>query len=511
VGEEGLVLGLNAPADMRLAPNFFAMLGARWIRVVLLPDVDLTPWIQDAHSRGLKVLGVIARESIDNMSFSEAAKLYSNRYGQSLSALQCGNEPDHESESSWTMTQSELNGLLATFDRIMEPDLLVGPGLVSGDPHWLDSVDTENLMSAIAVHPYGQRPDNLQDWSETPGNFGVVGSLLDSYRYHNRPIWVTEVGVSTTQVSHAFQARYTEAMLKALKLRSDVPVVTWFCADDAMVKEFGLYDINGSPKVAATSFMKVAGAQEPEPTVTVKAIDVSSHQPANLDALIAQHQAKHVIVKLYMPWESVSFDHSNQQVNSARMNHCSVGGYVWAYRSQDPIATINNVIALCASIGLELPLLWIDCETYEQNGVVVDPGPDAEWLARAVDHAERVYGMKCGIYTGRWWVRDHFPGGEAEFSNFSRLPLWLSEYDGNPDINDADTMPQGWTSLACKQYTATPIDQNSIRPEYTVYEGGSQPPPDPCEHFRTQLDAWINAKPFKSPSKKKLVALRGGQ
>lgn len=242
----------------------------------------------------------------------------------------------------------------------------------------------------------------------------------------------------------------------------------------------------------------------------LKALDVSSHQPANLTSIIHQHRPDHIITKLYMPWESISFNHSAQQVASAKDNGCSVGGYVWAYRSQDPIATIDAVIDRCASIGMVLPLLWIDCETYD-TPTIHDPGPDAEWLARAVDHAERVYGMKCGIYTGRWWVRDHFPGGEAEFANFSRLPLWLSEYDSNPDINDADTMPQGWTSLACKQYTATPIDQNSIRPEYTVYEGGSQPPPDPCEHFRTQLDAWINAKPFKSPSKKKLIALRGGQ
>lgn len=235
-----------------------------------------------------------------------------------------------------------------------------------------------------------------------------------------------------------------------------------------------------------------------------KAIDVSSHQPRDLTALIQTHRPDHVIVKLYMPWENVAWATTAAQVSSARANGCTVGGYVWAYRSADPIATIDAVIERCASIDLVLPLLWIDCETYnDAQGRVIDPGPDSEWLARAVDHAERVYQMKCGIYTGRWWVRDHFPGGESAFAGFNRLPLWLSYYDAMPDI-DAWTPFSGFTQIAAKQWTSSPVDQNVIRAEYTVYQGGGEPEPDPCENLHRQIQAWIDAKPYRAPSKRKL-------
>ncbi len=201
-----------------------------------------------------------------------------------------------------------------------------------------------------------------------------------------------------------------------------------------------------------------------------KAIDVSSHQPTNLTTLIHQHGPSHVIVKLYMPWESVSFNHSAQQITSARANGCTVGGYVWAYRSADPLATIDQVIARCASVDLVLPLLWIDCETYtDKDGTILDEGPNADWLAKAVEHAENNYDMPCGVYTGLWWINDHFPGGQAEFANFARLPIWLSDYDNDPNINAVE-LPQGWTEAAAKQYTDKPIDMSSIRDQYTVYE-----------------------------------------
>lgn len=254
--------GLNFPADMRLAPQFGHMLKAQWLRVVLKPEYDLTPWIADAHRLGLNVLGVVARESItDGDPFIEWADAYHERYGDSLEAIQCGNESDHESPSSWTMTPAELNDLLAAFNARFQDTTIVGPGMVSGDPHYLDAVDLD-LLDGIAVHPYGQRPDN-GDWSELPGNFGAVGRLLDSYRYHGKDIWVTEIGVSTTECSPEFQARYCEAMLKALSLRKDVPVVCWFASDDLMVPEFGLFDVNGKPKPAAAAFMRVAKETEP--------------------------------------------------------------------------------------------------------------------------------------------------------------------------------------------------------------------------------------------------------
>lgn len=262
------MIGLNFPADGRVNPQFGALLGAKWLRVVLKPDVDLTDWIARTHARGIQVLGLIARESLSG-SYNDTAQMYSDRYGNSLDALQCGNEADHESPSSWTMTPDDLNSLLAAFNMHFGLAEIVGPGLVSGHPEYLDNVDLD-LLDGIAVHPYGQRPNNVEDWAELPGNFGSVAGLLDSYRYHEKPIWVTEVGVSTKECTEAFQARYCEAILKSLSLRSDVPAAFWFCADDQMVPEFGLYGYHDNPKPSAAAFMRAAKEQPlPAPNYTV--------------------------------------------------------------------------------------------------------------------------------------------------------------------------------------------------------------------------------------------------
>lgn len=239
----------------------------------------------------------------------------------------------------------------------------------------------------------------------------------------------------------------------------------------------------------------------------LRAIDVASWQPRDLTQLIARHQVQHAIIRLYLPWESVPWDHTAAQVRSARDNAISVGGYAWAYRSISPEATIKAVITRCAEIGLVLPLLWLDCETYKgPNGTIADPGPDADWLARAVACAEDQYGMACGLYTGAWWIEQYFPGGADEFAKFSRLPLWIADYDGDPSLETA-TIPKGWASVAAKQYADKPIDLDSIRAEYTVYTP-STPAPDACSGLRDGLAALINRKPFRV-KRRELEALLG--
>ena len=292
--------GLNFPADGRLAPEFGGFLYAHWERVVLKPEIDLNAWIATAHTVGLKVLGVVAKESLGiksdderwtmeqwlqsiadasgiptssqidgDLTFDQAALLYSNRYGESLDGIQCGNESDHKSPSSWNLEPQDLNRLLVAFRAMFPNTTLVGPGLVSGQPGYLDSVSLD-VLDAICIHPYGQRPNNAESWDELPGNFGTVDSLLDSYAYHGKRIWVTEVGVSTDQVSEAFQAHYCERIMQTLLSRADVDVAMWFCADDQMVSGFGLYGDHHNPKPSAAAYMRAAKAvpepkEEPEP------------------------------------------------------------------------------------------------------------------------------------------------------------------------------------------------------------------------------------------------------
>ncbi len=203
-------------------------------------------------------------------------------------------------------------------------------------------------------------------------------------------------------------------------------------------------------------------------------IDVSSSQPRDLTAIIAKHKPSHVIVKGYLTAENVSQDHTREQVRSAQAAGCSVGMYAWCYRGVDPARTIDDIIALCASIDLALPLLWLDCEIYED-----DPGPDAAWLRKALAKAAE-YEMPCGIYTGGWWVKDYFPGSFNAFEEFSHLPMWLSQYDQNPDIG-VFTSFSGIEKLAAKQWTTKlpgdtyELDRDVIWSDYTTTATTPQP------------------------------------
>lgn len=201
--------------------------------------------------------------------------------------------------------------------------------------------------------------------------------------------------------------------------------------------------------------------------MTVQALDVSSYQPRDLSALIATHQPQHIIVKLYQAIESVSQDHSREQLLSALANGCSVGGYVWGYANTDPRATVQDVVGLAQSVGVALPVLWLDIETYMGFS-----GPDPCWIREAVEEC-RCLGIRPGIYTARWYWDQYMIGVTA----FSDLPLWLAEYDDDPDIESV-VLFGGWQRAAAKQWSNTPVDQNTIRVEYTQVEEPPMPTPD---------------------------------
>ena len=270
--------GLNGPADARLDPNFYALLGSRVVRFVLKPDVDLNPWIDEAHGRGLSMLGVIANESMGGMTSVGAARFYRERYGDTLEYLQVGNEPDHVSPSSWTMSPQVLNHFMAVFSVEFPDTPIICGGMADGRPEYLDELDPD-LYDIVGVQCYGQRPNDSEDWSETPGNFGNVQRLLPLYVQHSggKPVAVTEIGLSTKEVSRAFQARYVGSMLTTLMSLPYCVLAIIFCADDAMVPEFGLFDENGNPKPSAAAFMRAAGPivkPEPEPEPILMALPI---------------------------------------------------------------------------------------------------------------------------------------------------------------------------------------------------------------------------------------------
>lgn len=190
------------------------------------------------------------------------------------------------------------------------------------------------------------------------------------------------------------------------------------------------------------------------------------------------------MVKLYQEIESVSQDHSREQLRSARDNGCTVGGYVFGYAGTNPVRTVLDVVGLAQAEGVSLPVLWIDVESYEG-----EPGPDVEWIRDAVSECNRL-GIRPGIYTGRWYWDAYLP----DVTEFSHLPLWLAEYDNDPNVDNV-TLFGGWNEAAGKQFTSTPVDQNVFRPQYTMIGGPAMPELTPSikDEYSDLFNAWWHA------------------
>jgi GH25 family lysozyme M1 (1,4-beta-N-acetylmuramidase) len=197
------------------------------------------------------------------------------------------------------------------------------------------------------------------------------------------------------------------------------------------------------------------GAGVLPPGTLVRAIDISNHQPVHKTAeYINQFQAGHVIVKMYQTVEVPgSRNHAKGQAAIALENGCTVGGYLWVYSNVNAQQQVGDALSLAQEMGVTLPILWLDIETY-QNSL-----PSVAQIQACVDACDAA-GMKCGIYTGKW-VWDLL-GNPIQFSH---LPLWHAAYDNRHELIPVNY--GGWTICQGHQYTSTPIDQNVFDSVYT--------------------------------------------
>lgn len=176
-------LGPNLDAYMTFEPHAVWQAGSKWLRVVAVPAVDLTPWLQDVQSTGVKPLILIVNESSDGagMGWGPALDHWRRRYEGYAAAWQVMNEPDAGwdpnnplsaaeraqlrdadgnlmHESSWCMEPDEVTHRLVIARRVLGDDAyIVGPGLSSGHPEYADLVDW-SPVNAMAIHPYAKFP-----------------------------------------------------------------------------------------------------------------------------------------------------------------------------------------------------------------------------------------------------------------------------------------------------------------------------------------------------------------
>lgn len=219
-------IGINIARDGSSSPDLVRSLGCTWVRIVAMPDVDLTGYFGHCRALGLQIMLVLARESGGDYA------AYQRRYGTLIDALQVGNEPDIDSPSSWTMSPVELASLGRSARQIFWTLPIVAAGLASGQPDWLTGMDL-GWADALAFHPYGKRPS--PDWPSPDWGTGFLGDLVDGYATIGKPLIVSEIGLSTDEVSEELQAEYLRRCFDYLNQRGDVEMMLWFCLSDTMV------------------------------------------------------------------------------------------------------------------------------------------------------------------------------------------------------------------------------------------------------------------------------------
>ena len=185
----------------------------------------------------------------------------------------------------------------------------------------------------------------------------------------------------------------------------------------------------------------------------MRGIDVSNYQPADLAGLIREYGVEHVVVRLSTE-SSWHREVAWAQLRSAIDNGCTVSGYIWCYWDVEPRQHVRDALDVIREAGLgpnDVRMVWLDVE--DTNALYRTSLQ--YWLDEAVRAVEEA-GYRAGIYTAAWFW-DHYAGNV----DFSRLPLWAAQYDGQPTL-DSVRLFGGWTieMVWGKQYSADEIDLN---------------------------------------------------
>lgn len=260
---------LCVPKDGSYLPEWGVGVGAGWYRFT--GDLDHgapREWAQSCVDAGLKLFLTYDSDTFRNRTDEQAVQGLVERYGGLIEAVGCGNEPDGTGAESSSMNHGRINRLLE-ISRYYWGDnqILAGPGLIGGDENWLNGLDFTHV-NWIDVHPYGQwapgtkprgpfhgwLPDIITRYSERASQ--LAGRFI--------PIVISEVGMSTWEVSEDVQAGYIGSALSYLIGRSDLIVTTAaFAFHDHM--GFGILRPDGSWKPSCYAYMAAAaGLWTPE-------------------------------------------------------------------------------------------------------------------------------------------------------------------------------------------------------------------------------------------------------
>ncbi len=281
-------------------------LGASWVRLVFKNDegeplsqslADYDRVVDDMRSAGIHILMILNNESCpgrparrsfpsidawqqpavwhDHINrLAERCRAVAQHFGPRVDAYQIWNEPDHPAppmnQDGYDPTLHApiygpmLKACSVAIKATTAHPKVITAGLMSGNPAYLRDVinATQGVLhaDAVAVHPYGQRPD--PDWPppDSPNpqwGFGVLTELLARYvAIAHKPLWITEIGTTDLRYQPEFPQRAFDTLSN--QMAREVPILFWFCWSNGMVEHMGLLDHGGNPKPAYHAFRQFA-------------------------------------------------------------------------------------------------------------------------------------------------------------------------------------------------------------------------------------------------------------
>lgn len=216
-------------------PTPFDLAGVNTVRLVARADKAMYKYHNDLRNYGFDTAVVLARESFGVRVTASRLRIYARNMKPRYWIL--GNEQDaylldEPSPSSWKMTPKQYAAFVFLCMSVLGPSvLLVGGGLVSGQPSWFDSYRGPQLY-AWDIHPYGKTADETKD-------------LIIAYRPYINNINISMIPIPLIMEWNrpVEEIKGYQAMLDDETLRS-----AWFCWSDGMVDGMGLVDSGGQAK-----------------------------------------------------------------------------------------------------------------------------------------------------------------------------------------------------------------------------------------------------------------------
>ena len=157
-------------------------------------------------------------------------------------------------------------------------------------------------------------------------------------------------------------------------------------------------------------------------------------------------------------WYDKKREHNFQ---GARSMGIPVGGYHFPSPhigdSQDPKKEVQQFLRALGPIqaGDMLPVLDLEA------GVKRDPGHNRQWALEFLKEFECETGIRCVVYTARWYVGSYLKG---DIGDLSQYPLWVADYTNSRPEPDSLC---GWDEWSIWQWTGSGyvsgLDETGIR------------------------------------------------